>query len=69
MEKEKEIIVLAPNGCHDYLTSNKEYIALDFSIGLEINSFSVVDDEGDTIYCIENGCSHLKGQNWIIKSE
>jgi hypothetical protein len=31
------------------------------------DGFSIKDDVGDVIYCINKQCPHLKGQNWEIQ--
>lgn len=60
--KEKPKIAISPisNG---YLTKGKEY-----SITTCYDSlFTIIDDEGDELYCLFEECSHLDGLDWILK--
>lgn len=69
MEEEKEIKVIAPKNIWHYLTQGKEYIGKISEETENYTYFSIKDDDGDLIYCITKGCSHLKFQDWIIKKD
>lgn len=64
----KEIKVIAPKGVYEYLTEGKTYIGKIINENIGNIYFSIKDDGGDLIYCVANGCSHLKFKNWIIKT-
>ena len=65
-------IVIAPEGCHEYLTAGKEYNVLgmwdewDLYLGYK---FKIIDDNNENADCLENNCTHLNGGNWIIKKK
>lgn len=52
-------------GVRDYLTPGKVYD----TFRVREKSFLIVDDEGDTIYCLFEHCQHLNLQDWIIVEE
>jgi hypothetical protein len=64
-------IVIAPIGCGNHITPEKEYEVIDspqsdypnseygFWIRIEFLSMD--------IFCLVENCSHLNGGNWIIK--
>ena len=56
-------VVIAPEGCEDYLTAGKEYPVIEV---IE-ESFRALDDDGDEMYSNLKGSAHLKGKDWIIK--
>jgi hypothetical protein len=63
-------VVVATEGCNPYLTAGKEYPVnsiwdeWDFLHGF---GFNIIADNGYKLYCVENDCSHLRRDNWIIK--
>lgn len=28
--------------------------------------FKIISDSGSKIYCLQNGCTHLNGKDWIV---
>ena len=62
-------VVVAPKGCREWLTEGKEYNVVKTGLYARPggHSFEIMDDDGDMIGCIENGCSHINNRNWIIK--
>lgn len=60
----KGSIVIAPEDCNSYLTPGKEYKVI---IG-NFKSFNIIDDDGDELYCLLEGCAHIEYNDWIIKS-
>lgn len=57
---------IPPTGCCEYLTAGKKYAVL----GETEMSFSVVDDEGDTLACcLKEGCLHACLRNWTLVDE
>lgn len=63
--KTKEIIVIAPEGCHKHFTPGKEYKVLKYTN----NSFNVISDTGRLDNCLWKNCAHLNYQDWIIKKD
>jgi len=62
-------IVIAPISRGDYITEGKEY-EVDQVFEFDIKhgyAFSIIDNEKDTLFCLENDCGFLNGLNWIIK--
>lgn len=62
-------IVIAPEGCEDYLTAGKEYEvveAIEESTNKYGSLFSIIDDDGDMIETVEKKSAHLKFQSWIL---
>lgn len=57
--------VIAPKGCPKYFKEGKEYEV----VNVYGNRFKVVDDNNFIEVCRFNGCEHLNGGDWIIKSE
>ncbi|MBY8333152.1 hypothetical protein [Qipengyuania pacifica] len=55
--------VIAPEGCNEYLTPGKAYEA--FGADDDEDSFKVIDDTGDTLFCLRTGDAHLNGLDWI----
>lgn len=60
-------VVIAPEGCEDYLTAGREYVVIDVS-KKEKDVFCVLADNGTKMYCLLQKCGHLNGKNWIIKN-
>lgn len=60
----KGSIVIAPDDCHEYLTAGKEYAVVESGGG----NFTIIDDDGDELYCLLEGCAHIEYNDWIIKS-
>lgn len=60
----KGSIVIAQEDCKSYLTPGKEYNVT--RVGF--NSFIIIDDDGDELYCLPESCEHLDGKDWVIKS-
>ena len=56
--------VIAPIGCEDYLTTGKKYEVFNYRVSKE--RFNIIDDKGDTLFCIPKGCCHLNRKDWII---
>lgn len=59
---------------YEYVSKGKLYKVLYVDPAEEqydgaVVGFGIVDDEGDTIYCINNGCGHLGGGSWKIAQE
>lgn len=69
MKNRKPKIVVAPKGCESYLTAGKEYeVAKANSKGLSYKwSFTIIDDNGAEINCLQIECAHLNDKNWRIK--
>ena len=62
-------IVIAPEGCQNYLTAGKEYPVVDFWEEEQPNlgyHFIIKSDFGN-IKCLEKKCSHLNDKDWILK--
>lgn len=59
----KNITVIAPEGCPQYLTAGREYETFDVSGDF----FSIKSDDGMVCICIFKGCPHLEYKDWIIK--
>lgn len=57
--------VKAPEGCDSYLIEGKEYEVYDVVDDFGLLTFYITCEHG-TCFCIENGCSHLKGGDWIV---
>jgi len=49
----------------DYLTVNKEYDVDE--VGPSCGD--IVDDEGDVLFIVFDGCSHLDGGDWEVVQE
>jgi len=62
-------IVIAPNGFEEniYVTSGKEYIVSEVSIGDLMTDFNITNDLGSTSYCLLKDCAYIDNLNWIIK--
>ncbi len=61
-------IVQAPIGCCSYLTAGKSYEVTNIIECTDTEFgyvFKVLADNGMSITCLENKCSHADG-NWII---
>lgn len=64
----KPTIVKAPKGCCKYLTAGKNYKVkevIEHYRGKSGWLFSIIDNEGITIYCNTKACCHANG-DWII---
>jgi len=61
-------IVQAPEGCCSYLTAGKKYGTIEAlnSDGRFGCFFSIVDDRGDRLACLEKESGHLNGNDWIV---
>lgn len=59
-------IVIAPEGCENYLTEGKEYPIIKVWDG-RTEGFDIIDDEGDVIGCSKETSSHLNFRDWILK--
>lgn len=63
-------VVVAPEGGRQWLTAGKEYRVIglwddwDERYGY---GFSIIDDWGIQLDCIEKRCKYLYRNNWIIK--
>ncbi len=57
-------IVIAPEGCEEYLTPGKEYEVI---LLWGHTAFKIKDDEGDIIHCRIKDCAHLNFKHWILK--
>jgi hypothetical protein len=62
-------IVIAPEGCEDYLTAGKGYIVAKIESFDETFGwfFTTQSDTGITIYTSEKSSPHLGYQDWILK--
>ena len=62
-------IVIAPISVDSYLTEGKEYEVIRAELITDERGyrFKIKDDVGDFINCLENGCLHINGLDWIIK--
>ena len=64
--------VIAPEGCAEYLTPNKEYLVVklwDINFPLHRGcGFYIIDDTGHRLACNEKKSSHLGRQDWVIKN-
>ena len=65
--KAEKLIVIAPEGCREWLTPNKEYKTI--KIDKDEISFQIISDDGSVLYCLFKSCGHLKGGDWIIKEQ
>ncbi len=54
-----------PSGA-PYLTPGKRYAILDSKAGPASSLFSILDNDGDILICLLNGCHHLEG-DWTIE--
>ena len=61
----KNKYVIAPEECEIYLTPGRKYKIIN---GYTF-AFEIVSDNGNTIYCLYEGCAHLFGGDWIIVNE
>lgn len=61
-------IVIAPEGCEDYLTAGDGYkvISVDGLHTVFGHFFEIIDDVGDNILCSERVCLHINEQDWIL---
>lgn len=50
-----------------YLTPNKKYKVVRINTDGGNKTFTIIDNDGEDIGCVEVGCAHLGGMNWIIK--
>lgn len=56
---------IPPEGEYLYLTAGKEYdITKSEGNG---SAFYIVHDMGMETICLQRGCAHLKGKDWILK--
>lgn len=64
-------ILIAPEGCAEYLTPFKEYEVKKVDILSKSFGWFVVliNDNGDGIFTSQNRSAHINRQDWIIKSE
>lgn len=63
-------VVVAPEGCSSYFTAGKEYLVIsiwDSSNNKFGYGFTLNNDSGYKVDCIENKCAHLNYGNWIVK--
>lgn len=58
-------VVIAPEGCAEYLTAGKEYVVIEIRNNSYL--FLIIDDVGQKLRCIAKECAHLNYKNWIIK--
>lgn len=55
--------VRCPRNCkREYLTPGKVYDIYE----ADEYGFSMIDDEGDELGCLFEGCSHLNGKDWEV---
>jgi hypothetical protein len=67
MKKPKK--VQSPELCSDYLTPGKIYNVVGFwrrGSGVYGYRFTIKDDNGNILYCLQEKCYHIKYNNWII---
>ena len=62
-------IVIAPEGCQNYLTAGKEYKVEDVisENGVRGCFFRTTSDCGREVYTSEINSTHLNGNDWILK--
>jgi len=63
-------VVVAPEGCNEYLTAGKEYPVAEICDGYSETfgyGFAIINDYGEYTGANEISSAHLKGGNWIIK--
>lgn len=61
--------VKAPEGCKPHIVSGKEYDILDidpFVSAEHGHAFYIPTNETVPVFCLEKGCGHLNGQDWIV---
>ena len=61
--------VKAPSGCSQYLTAGKEYEVVEIHFKKDEkhgSAFSILDDDGVRLYCLEFCCHFINRQDWII---
>ena len=71
----KKYVAIAPEGEYLEITPGKEYPIIEFDMdcgeekiwGKYGRGFYIFSDDGNECACLELGCSHLNGGNWIIK--
>jgi hypothetical protein len=63
LENIKKDLVICPNDSED-LTKGKEYLILKV---FSDKSFVVNNDKNKKLFCSNDGCGHLEGDNWILK--
>lgn len=61
---------LNPDGTKN-LTKNKMYEVFNVSkiLGQIGYCFSITDNDGETLFCLLNGCSHIDYKNWKVKED
>lgn len=69
MEEQEFKTVIAPKGCFKAFTEGKEYEVIEIIgfCGKYGVSFTIKTDFDMVVMCLQNGCAHLNGGNWIIK--
>lgn len=63
-------VVVAPEGCREYLTAGKEYPVIEVWDNFDKvrgYGFTIIDDFGDCQMTFENFSHDFKDGNWIIK--
>ncbi len=64
-------IVIAPEGCQDWLTPNKEYVVESFWSLNTTDEYgcciTIKSDVGVMAKCFSKNDCHLNGQDWILK--
>ena len=66
--KQYYAITHEPN-CESYITRGKKYPVTEVSEDSTRNhgrSFYLINDSGNTSYCLELGCAHLNGGSWEL---
>ena len=58
---------IPPKGCPPYLTAGKKYEIITKVIS--DNSFIVVSNNGNKLFCTKKYCAHLGGKNWILRNK
>ncbi len=65
MINKKSKYAIAPKRRYEsYITPGKKYEIT----SIESTMFTIIDDDGSILYCLEKGCPHLDEHNWKLVS-
>lgn len=56
-------IAIAPTSSSPYITANKQY---PIQRSFEKESFIIIDNDGQELYCKVSKCGHINGNDWTI---
>ena len=62
----KNLFAISPVNAYHYITKGKEYeVKVIGSFG-PVCLFEIDGDNGEKLTCLEQGCAHLGGEDWIF---